>query len=96
MVNIFLCRGMGFFYPLNSLIHVRICAGTLYSAPRDLQKQDRVIARFSCYTTTKKNLEIVLNFVKSCQHTIFQLFAYVAVLKNPLYVSYHLICQEYL
>ncbi len=35
---------------------VRICASTPYSAPRDLQKQDRVIARFLCYSTKKKNI----------------------------------------
>ncbi len=34
---------------LNTLNHVRIC--TPYNAPRDLQKQDRLIARFSCYFT---------------------------------------------
>ena len=43
-----------FFNPLNSLNRVRICAGTPYSEPRDLQKQDHVIARFSCYSTKKK------------------------------------------
>ena len=42
-----------FFNPINSLNHVRICASTPYNAPRDLQKQDRVIARFSCYTRKK-------------------------------------------
>ena len=44
-----------FFYPLNSLNHVRICASAPYiqmhRAPRDLQKQYRVIARFSYYST---------------------------------------------
>ncbi len=53
--GIFFCVGeFGFFYSLNSLNRVRACAGTPYSAPRDLQKQDCVIARFSCYSTKKK------------------------------------------
>ncbi len=47
---IFFCVGE-FFYPLNSLNRARICAGIPYSVQRDLQKQDRVIARFSCYST---------------------------------------------
>ena len=54
---IFSCVGNLFFsYPLNSLNRVRICASTPYSAPRDLQKQDRVIARFSCYSNFAKSL----------------------------------------
>ncbi len=86
-MNIF-CVG-DFFYPLNSLNRVRICAGTPYSAPRDLLKQDRVIARFSDYSTEKKNLEIVRNFAKSCQHTIFWLFAYGAVLEEVVNIVNH-------
>ncbi len=85
---IFLRRWIGFFYPLNSLNCVRICAGTPLSTPRDLQKHGRVIARFSCYST-KKILNIVRNFAKSYQHTIFWLFAYGAVLKRRLY--WHLV-----
>ncbi len=51
---IFFCVGeFSFFYPLKSLNRFRICAGTPYRAPGDLQQQDRVIARFSCYSTKK-------------------------------------------
>ena len=46
---------MDFFYPLNSLNRVIICAGTPYSAPRDLIKKVCVIVRFSCYSM-KKNI----------------------------------------
>ncbi len=67
-VNLCMLLFLLFSYPLNSLNRVRICAGTPYSSPRDLQHQDRVIARFSCYST-KTNLDIVRNFVKSCQVT---------------------------
>ncbi len=44
ITNIFCVGELFFFYPPNSLNRVRICAGTpyMYSAPRDLQKQDRV------------------------------------------------------
>ncbi len=35
------------------------------SAPRDLQKQDRVIARFSYYSMKNKNLDNV--YTKSCK-----------------------------
>ncbi len=52
-LNIFCVGELRFFYPLNSLNRVRICAGTPYIAPRDLQKQDSVIARFWCYSTNK-------------------------------------------
>ena len=69
-VNFFCIGELGFLYPLNSLNRVRICAGTPYSAPRDLQKQDSVIARFSRHSK-KKNLGIVQNFAKSCQHMVF-------------------------
>ena len=55
-MNIFASVNWFFFYPLNSLNLVRICAGALYSAPRNLQKQDRVITRFSCYSTKKWTL----------------------------------------
>ncbi len=77
---------------LNSLNRVRICAGIPYSAPRDLQKQDRVIARFSCYST-KKYLDIV-RFAKSCQYTIFWLIAYGAVLviRPVVWMKYELQC----
>ena len=62
-VNIFLHHYISEFFFLPTkfiepcLDHVRIsiCAGsgTQYSVPRDLQKQDRVTARFSCFSTPK-------------------------------------------
>ena len=66
-VNIFASVTWGFFYPLNSLNRVRICASTAHSAPRNLQTQDCVmcvIARFPCYYTKKKNLGQCTKFCK--------------------------------
>ena len=44
----------------------------------------------------KKNLDIVRNFAKSCQHTIFWLFAYGAVLpKGGIYHIKHMYIQPF-
>ncbi len=56
LVNIFFASVIffSFFYAQNSLNHVRICTSAPYSVLKDLQKQDCVIAWFSCYSTKTK------------------------------------------
>ena len=82
------------FYPLNSLNHVRICASIPSIAPRDFQKQDHVIARFSFYFTKKiwTLYEVLRNPVNSRKSDYLHMVPYCLmeswVSKSPLMKSW--------
>ncbi len=76
-VVFFVCVCVGelcFFYPLNSLNGVRICAGTPYSAPKDLQNNIVWLQDFCGIQKKKKIGAILKNFAKTVKKKIFGLF----------------------
>ena len=94
MVNVFWM--LVTFYLLNSLNYVRRCTLTLYSEQKDWQKQDRVIARFLCYSITEKSgkctksFEIMLTHkiqvICLWSHTDFRAYIFVRLLKCHQYL----------
>ncbi len=69
-----------FFNPLNSLNRVRYAPVLRIIVRRGIYINKIVWLQYFCAIPRKKNLDIVRNFAKSCQLTIFWLFAYGAVL----------------
>ncbi len=78
-MNIFLRRWIGVFLAAK---FIEPCyAPVLRVVRRGIYKNKTVWLQDVCAIPhTQKNLDIVRNFAKSCQHTIFWLFAYGAVL----------------